>query len=70
MFTLESADSFRLSSMGAIGALRSMTKAGKLQVIPVHVSQVAPMIAAGIIGCDVAMIQLSPPTPTATIAAA
>lgn len=60
LFTPESADSFRLSSMGAIGALRSMTKAGKLQVIPIHVSQVAPMITAGIIGCDVAMIQLSP----------
>ncbi len=60
LFTPESADSFTLSSMGAIGTLRSMTKAGKLQVIPVHVSQVAPMIAADIIGCDVAMIQVSP----------
>ena len=29
-FTLETAAAFRLSSMGAIGALRSMTKAGKL----------------------------------------
>lgn len=60
LFTPDSADSFTLSSMGAIGALRSMTKAAKLQVIPVHVSQVAPMIAADIIGCDVAMIQVSP----------
>ena len=30
LFTPETADSFALSSMGAIGALRSMTKAGKL----------------------------------------
>jgi acyl-CoA hydrolase len=60
LFTPESADSFALSSMGAIGALRSMTKAGKLDVIPVHVSQVGPMISAGIIGCDVAFIQVSP----------
>ncbi|CCW18578.1 4-hydroxybutyrate coenzyme A transferase [Sphingobium indicum BiD32] len=60
LFTPATADSFALSSMGAIGALRSMTRAGKLQVIPVHVSQVAPLIAAGIIPCDVAMIQLSP----------
>ncbi|WP_336968701.1 acetyl-CoA hydrolase/transferase family protein [Sphingobium aromaticiconvertens] len=59
-FTPDSADSFALSSMGAIGALRSMTKVGKLSVIPVHVSQVGPMISAGIIGCDVAMIQVSP----------
>jgi acyl-CoA hydrolase len=60
LFTPETADSFALSSMGAIGALRSMTKAGKLAVIPCHVSQVAPMIAGDIIGCDVAMVQVSP----------
>jgi len=60
LFTPETADSFALSSMGAIGALRSMTRAGKLQVIPVHVSQVGPLITAGPIGCDVAMIQVSP----------
>ncbi len=59
-FTPESAASFRLSSMGAIGALRSMTKAHALDVIPLHVSQVGPLISAGIIPCDVAMIQVSP----------
>lgn len=42
LFTPETAGAFRLSSMGAIGALRSMTGAGALDVIPVHVSQVAP----------------------------
>lgn len=60
LFTPETSDAFALSSMGAIGALRSMTKAGKLQVIPVHVSHVGPLIAGGVIGCDVAMIQVSP----------
>lgn len=60
LFTPATADSFTLSSMGAIGALRAMTKAGALQVIPVHVSQVGPLISAGIIPCDVAMIQVSP----------
>lgn len=60
LFTPVTADSFALSSMGAIGALRSMTKAGKLQVIPVHVSQVGPLITAGVIPCDVALIQVSP----------
>lgn len=59
-FTPETADSFALSSMGAIGALRSMTRANKLAVIPCHVSQVGPLIEAGIIPCDVAMIQVSP----------
>jgi acyl-CoA hydrolase len=60
LFTPETASAFRLSSMGAIGALRSMTKAGALDVIPVHVSQVGPLVTVGIIPCDVAFIQVSP----------
>ena len=60
LFTPETADAFRLSSMGAIGALRAMTKANLLDVIPVHVSQVAPLIEWGVMPCDVAMIQVSP----------
>lgn len=60
LFTPESAGAFRLSSMGAIGALRVMTRAHLLDVIPVHVSQVAPLITAGVMPCDVAMIQVSP----------
>jgi acyl-CoA hydrolase len=59
-FVPEAAESFALSSMGAIGALRTMTAAGKLQVIPCHVGQIGAMIEAGIIGCDVAMVQVSP----------
>lgn len=54
------AKSVRLSSMGAIGSLRALTEIGALSVIPLHVGQVAPMISAGIIACDVAMIQVSP----------
>ena len=60
IFTPETADAFALSSMGAIGALRSMIKAGRLSIIPVHVSQIGPLITAGITRCDVAMIQVSP----------
>jgi len=60
IFTPSTADAFRLSSMGAIGALRSMSKAHRLGVIPCHVGQVAPLIERGIIGCDVAMVQVSP----------
>jgi acyl-CoA hydrolase len=59
-FTPDSADAFSLSSMGAIGVLRLMTKAGKLSIIPCHIGQIGAMIGAGIIGCDVAMIQVSP----------
>ena len=60
LFQPETASAFRLSSMGAIGLLRTMAKAHALDVIPVHVSQVGPLITAGVIPCDVAMIQVSP----------
>ncbi|HSA49344.1 MAG TPA: hypothetical protein VLH10_04425, partial [Yinghuangia sp.] len=60
LFTPAATESFALSSMGAIGALRALTKEGRLSVVPVHVSQVGPMIEAGIIGCDVAFVQVSP----------
>jgi acyl-CoA hydrolase len=55
------AEKFDLSSMGAIGALRTVAAAGRLGVVPCHVSQVAPMIEQGLIGCDVAFVQVSPP---------
>jgi acyl-CoA hydrolase len=60
LFTPDAVEGFTVSSMGAIGALRSLTAAGRLSVIPCHVSQVGPMIAQGIIGCDVAFVQVSP----------
>ena len=60
IFTPETASSFALSSMGAIGALRAMSKAHALGIIPCHVGQVAPLIEQDLIGCDVAMVQVSP----------
>ena len=51
----------RLSSMGAIGALRTVAAAGGLGIVPCHVSQIGPMIEQGLIGCDVALVQVSPP---------
>lgn len=60
LFTPDNVSGFSLSSMGAIGALRSLTKAHRLSVIPCHVSQIGPMIEAGVIGCDVAFVQVSP----------
>jgi acyl-CoA hydrolase len=55
------ADKIKFSSMGAMGALRSLATAHRLQIIPCHVGQVGPMIAEGIIPCDVAFVQVSPP---------
>ena len=50
-----------ISSMGAIGALRTLAAANRLGIVPCHVSQVGPMIEQGLIGCDVAFVQVSPP---------
>lgn len=61
LFRPERSQAIALSSMGAIGALRAMSKANRLSVIPVHVGQVGALIASGVIGCDVAMLQLSTP---------
>jgi acyl-CoA hydrolase len=60
LFTPAATDSFALSSMGAIGALRAVTKAHRLAIVPCHVGRVGPMIEDGILGCDVAFIQVSP----------
>jgi acyl-CoA hydrolase len=51
---------FEMRSMGAIGSLQSLGKAGKLAVIPMHMSEIGPAISAGTLKCDVAMIQVSP----------
>lgn len=60
IFTPESTESFALSSMGAIGSLRTLTRAHRLGIIPCHVGRVGPMIEAGTLGCDVAFVQVSP----------
>jgi acyl-CoA hydrolase len=60
LLTPAATDSFSLASMGAIGALRSVAGERRLSVTPCHVSQVGPLIEAGIIGCDAAFVQVSP----------
>jgi acyl-CoA hydrolase len=61
ILTAEAAEKLNLSSMGAIGALRTVAAAGRLGIVPCHVSQVGSMIEQGLIGCDVAFVQVSPP---------
>ncbi|MDE2051136.1 MAG: acetyl-CoA hydrolase, partial [Gammaproteobacteria bacterium] len=55
------AEKVAISSMGAIGSLRTLAEAHRLAIVPCHVGQVAPMIEEGLIGCDVAFVQVSPP---------
>ena len=61
LLTAEAGRRIAISSMGAIGALRTLSAAHRLHVVPCHVSQVGPMIEDGLIGCDVAFVQVSPP---------
>lgn len=58
----EHADHIAMSGFGAIG-LAPLARAGVLDIVPCHVSQVGRYIADGRIGCDVAFVQLSPPGP-------
>jgi len=55
------AEKLNLSSMGAIGALRTVAAAGRLGIVPCHVSQIGSMIEQGLIGCEVALVQVSAP---------
>ena len=61
ILSAEAAEKLNLSSMGAIGALRTVAAAGRLGIVPCHVSQIGPMIEQGLIGCDAAFVQVSPP---------
>lgn len=60
LLTVEAARRVRLLSMGVIGALRPVAAAGLLGIIPCHVSQIGAMIRRGVLGCDVAFVQVSP----------
>jgi acyl-CoA hydrolase len=56
----EHTDHIAISSMGGIGALRSLAKSGVLGIIPCHVGQIGSYLAQKILPCDVAFIQVSP----------
>jgi len=57
----EHADHITISGFGGIGSARRLTKAGVMAVQPLHLSQIGPCIEQELIGCDVAMVQVSRP---------
>ena len=59
----EHADMLKVSSYGTLGTTRPLAAAGVLEIIPCHVSKLSAAIEHGYIGCDIAMVQLSPPGP-------
>jgi acetyl-CoA hydrolase len=57
----EHAEHLRLSSYGAIGHVRGLAQAGVLEILPVPYSQLGGLIRSRKVGCDVVMLQVSPP---------
>lgn len=57
----EHADHLRLSSYCGTGTNRVLAEAGVLEILPLPYSQLGPLIREGRIGCDVLMLQVSPP---------
>lgn len=51
--------SLRLQGYGGIGAARALVDAGSMDVVPAHYSQLAKLVHAGALQCDVVLLQLS-----------
>lgn len=62
-FRPEHADALRFSSFGAMEGNFRLAEAGKLDLFPVHYSEVPRLIESGRLRCDVALLSLSPPGP-------
>ncbi len=60
-FQPDAVDGLGLRGIGGVGTNRRLIKAGRMRVIPAHVSQIPAFIESGAIGCDVAFVQVSPP---------
>ena len=57
----EHADHLRLASYCGTGTNRALADAGALEILPVPYSQLGPLMRAGRMACDVALVQVSPP---------
>lgn len=55
----EHSDAFRFTSMGAVGKNRDFIKAGLMDVLPCHLSQVPSFIDSGALRVDVVILQVS-----------
>jgi acyl-CoA hydrolase len=53
----------RLTSYGAMGELRAVSRAGRLEVVPAHYSALPRLFAERLLPGDVGLVQVSPPGP-------
>ncbi|MFF3380427.1 acetyl-CoA hydrolase/transferase family protein [Streptomyces sp. NPDC002680] len=54
-------ESVTLSSYGALGELRLLSRAGRLDIVPCHYSALPRLFAEGVLPSDVGFVQVSPP---------
>ncbi|RIA45496.1 acyl-CoA hydrolase [Hephaestia caeni] len=59
-FTPMSADRLRFRSFGAMGNARPLHAAGALGIVPISLGRIGTAILDGAVGCDVALVQLTP----------
>jgi acyl-CoA hydrolase len=52
-----------LLSYGALGELRALSKAGRLEVVPAHYSALPRLFAERLLPADIGLVQVSPPGP-------
>ena len=55
------ADHLSFSSYGGFGSNQHLARAGVLDIVPSHVSQLPHLLRSGVLRCDVVLVQLSPP---------
>jgi acyl-CoA hydrolase len=55
------ADVITFRGIGAIGGARRLTAAKVLEVVPSHISSIDRYVAAGLMACDIVLVQVSPP---------
>ncbi|MBV8774196.1 MAG: acetyl-CoA hydrolase, partial [Deltaproteobacteria bacterium] len=57
----EHTDRIAISALGAVGTLRSLSRAGALHILPIHLSQLPGYLLNGAIGSEVVFLHLSAP---------
>jgi acetyl-CoA hydrolase len=60
LFRPEHADVFRFRAIGGAGSTAALTKAGVVDVVPIHLGTIPGLITSGRLDVDVALVQLSP----------
>jgi acyl-CoA hydrolase len=65
--TSELPDELTVLSYGGLGELRSLSRHGRLDVVPCHYSSLPRMFANRALPCDVGLVQVSPPDRDGTV---